>query len=115
MRAKPGYISLVQQQGLRLLRADPALYLVIISVCKAEVRLVQEGAVPVRGRPEVRVVLADVAAPADPPGRRVVQEEGAEAVAGGEAVQQTGGVGDVVVVELTVRPAPVSPDVHLQI
>ena len=60
---------------------------------------------PMRSGPETRVVLADKTAPADSASLGEVQEELGETVVGGEAVQQTGGVGEVVVVQLAVLVA----------
>ena len=58
-------------------------------------------------------MLAGETAPTDSTSPGVVQEERAETVAGRETVQQTGGVGHVVVVQLTVNPATVSQEVLL--
>ena len=56
-------------------------------------------------------MLAGETAPTDSTSPSVVQEEGAETVAGRETVQQTGGVGHVVMVQLAVNPASVCQDV----
>ena len=76
----PHTFLLVQQQGLGLRRADPFLDLEIVIGFAGGVLVLQEAAAPVRGRPEVWVELADVAASTDPASSGVVQEEGAEAV-----------------------------------
>ena len=75
----------------------------------------KEGATPIWWRPEIRVELADVTSPTDPTSSGEVQEERAETVTGGKAVHKTGGVGDIVVVELAVHPALVSQDVRLSV
>ena len=58
-------------------------------------------------------MLAGKTAPTDSTSPSVVQEEGGETVTSRETVQQTGGVGDVVMVQLTVNPALVSQQVLL--